>query len=368
MSTKNARYALITLFITLIILFSNYSTAFAEDMVLGVIPDGIYPVNQTDISLVSEEITVTLTGGELGTVGCRFDFKNNGDAKTVVMAVPARINDKATGWTREEFLNFNNFNVFHEKTEGPIPVKLVDSIPQQPMKENSTQPKYSKWYTFSIDFDKDEELSIYVMYTVYFPYDNRSNLFTGFLLESGSLWEGAIQHAKVIFDFWTYPMYSVTEASPHNLFRIEDNKLIWEKTSFEPAYNLYVTQNNYTYSENRLYVLSKKPAENKNEIHRIKERIALFNTGFPIIKENREKYIQEYNDTLNSEDFVKAIFLRSALGLPDDIDSPEISAPVEDNEGDNLTPENRQVTTKEDNTLSLVMISAGLALLICLIG
>lgn len=368
MNTKIAAHTLIALFITLIMFFSNYSTAFAGDMVLGVIPDGIYPVNQTDISLVSEEITVTLTGGELGTVDCQFDFKNNGDAKTVVMAVPARINEKVTGWTREEFLNFNNFNVFHEKIEGPVPIKLVDSIPNQPMKENSTQPKYSKWYTFSIDFNKDEELSIYVIYTVNFPYDNRSNLFTGFLLESGSLWEGAIQHAKVIFDFWAYPMYSVIEASPHNLYRIEDNKLIWEKANFEPAYNLYVTQNNFTYSENRLYVLSKNPAENKNEIDRIKERIVLFNTSFPVINENRGKYIEEYNDALNSGDLVKAIFLKSALGLPSETESPEVTAPTEDNRGDNLTPENRQIITKEYNTLSLVMISSSLALLIYLIG
>jgi hypothetical protein len=88
---------------------------------------------------------------------------------------------------------------------------------------------------------------------------------------------------------------------------------------------------NLTYSENRQYVLSKSSAENNNEINRIKERITLLNTSFPVINEKREKYIEEYNEALSSKDVVKAIFLKNALGLPYDDESSEINVPTGDN-------------------------------------
>lgn len=323
---RNAlRCVFLTVLTTLIVIHNTATIAIADDMVLGIIPEGIYPVSQTGITLVSEEITVMLPGGELGQVSCRFDFKNNGDAQTVIMGVPARLNEKATGWTQEEFLNIQNFAVFHEKIEGPVPVKLVDSIPNQPMKENNlNQAKYSKWYTFSIDFDKGEELSVYIVYGVNFPYDNMQNMFIGFELESGALWEGSIDRATVIFDLERYPMYSVTEVSPNNLFRIEDTRLIWERDNFEPTYNLRITQNNFDYSENKLYVLSKDKVKNSKEINHIKERIALFETDTQTIKENKDKYYKKYIDAIY-DNAIEAIYIKSALDMSLGNESPEIT-------------------------------------------
>lgn len=394
--------ALITIIATFIIIFTTANTTFAEDMVLGIIPDGVYPVTQKNISLVNEEVTVKLTGGELAVVDCRYDFKNNGEAQTVVMAVPARINEKPTGATKEEFLNISNFTVAYEKVEGVVPVKMVNSIPNGPMKENNgDEPKYSKWYTFSIDFQEAEELSIYVMYVINLPYDNMYNMFFGFMMESGALWQGPINHAKVIFDTGWYPIYTVTEISPNDLFRIEDNKLIWERSNFEPEYDLKLTQNDYTYSNNRLYLLSKDEANNRDDINAIKEQIALFELSPETIIENREKYYEEYNEALEDNP-VKAIYLKSILGISSensDIDSntqvddalassidssdnviseenkinPPSSEAVEvsditdlDNKADIKAEETKQASQKGKSSMNYVLIGSCLVIVLCL--
>ncbi|MGI5997672.1 MAG: hypothetical protein ACOX89_03305 [Lutispora sp.] len=386
MNHNAVKNALLTFIAALVILCTTGNTIFAENMVLGIIPDGIYPVAQKNISLVSEEVTVNLTGDELATVSCRYDFKNHGEAQTVIMAVPARINEKPSGATKEEYLNINSFAVFYEKIEEVVPVKMVDSIPNGPMKEsNGNEPKYSKWYTFSIDFEKGEELSIYVMYVVNLPYDNMHNMFFGFMMESGALWQGPINHAKVIFDTGWYPIYTVTEISPSDLFRVEDNKLVWERSNFEPDYDLKLTQNNYTYSDNRLYLLSKNEAKNRDEINAIKEQIALFELSPETIIENREKYYDEYDEALKDNP-IKAIYLKSVLGISSDNSDAETPYAQEDdalvssgdtsenvisqendiNSSSSETVEAKQTSPKGADSMNLVLIGSSLVIVLCL--
>lgn len=66
MNQSIARYFFIMMIVILVMITASSTSVYAEDMVLGVIPDGVYPVSQTDLSLISEEITVSLTGGSKG--------------------------------------------------------------------------------------------------------------------------------------------------------------------------------------------------------------------------------------------------------------------------------------------------------------
>ncbi len=315
---------LVTLLSLVILTLTTKTSTLAEDIVFGFTPDGIYPVSQTDISLVSEEITITLIRKDYGMVNCRFDFKNNGEAQSVVMAVPARLNEKTTKWTLEEYLNIHNFSVFYEKIDGPVSVKLVDSIPNQPIKNHTNnQTKYSKWYTFTIEFDKNEELSVYTMYSIEsFSFDNMYNMFISYTLESGALWEGQIEHAKVIFDIGYYPIYSVTDVFPNNLYRIEDKKLIWERSNFEPEYNLSITQNSNDYTDSNIAWLSK--IGDTAGVKAIKERITFFDTSPQIIRDNKQKYLDQYVDFIH-KDILKAIYIKSALDLPHGSENPKIT-------------------------------------------
>ena len=55
------------------LIFITISPVFANDGSLGVTPDGVYPITQSDIKMKSEEIFIDCTTGN---VTCRFDFKN----------------------------------------------------------------------------------------------------------------------------------------------------------------------------------------------------------------------------------------------------------------------------------------------------
>ena len=98
MNHNAVKNALLTFIAALVILCTTGNTIFAENMVLGIIPDGIYPVAQKNISLVSEEVTVSLTGDELATVSCRYDFKNT---RSRLSWQFCKVNEKPSGLLRK---------------------------------------------------------------------------------------------------------------------------------------------------------------------------------------------------------------------------------------------------------------------------
>jgi len=96
--------------IILVILLSSMTLASANDGVLGMTPDGVYPITQTDIMMKSEEIYIKVTGAS-AKVTCKFVFKNLSHAQTVLMGFPARLDiDLYEGeFTTEEDISVRNF-------------------------------------------------------------------------------------------------------------------------------------------------------------------------------------------------------------------------------------------------------------------
>ena len=72
------------LIVTIIVTLQRTIT-FANDAVLGMTPEGVYPITQSDIVMISEEIHIQLFDRTNAKVTCRFDFQNFGDAQTVLM-------------------------------------------------------------------------------------------------------------------------------------------------------------------------------------------------------------------------------------------------------------------------------------------
>ena len=311
-SAKNLCALIIVLF------FIPITFAFANDGVLGVTPDGVYPITQSDIMMKSEEIYIDCTTGK---VTCRFDFKNLGDAQTVLIGFPARLDeDVSDGLTSEEDITVRKFTA--RDKNGEIPVSLIDTIPNPPLKEINGMEKYSKWYSFSVDFAKNEEKTLYHTYEISFAYTSDGFSYMGYVIETGSLWKGPIGHSKVIFDMGDTPMYAITSVYPNNYYRIEGNKLIFERSDFKPDYNLWVTKNEYRYASDEW---SETHVENKDkEKEDANKKIELFKTSPEAIRENSQQYYQLYESLIN-EDPVSALYIKSALDLPNGNEKPEIT-------------------------------------------
>jgi len=135
MKGTTSRKKRFTLILITMILLASGTTASANDGVLGVTPDGVYPITQSDIMMKAEEITIKVEGAS-AKVTCRFDFKNLGDAQTVLMGFPARLDeDVSDSLTTEEDISVRNFTARDE--QGKIPVALTDTIPDPPLKEEN---------------------------------------------------------------------------------------------------------------------------------------------------------------------------------------------------------------------------------------
>ncbi len=298
------------------LIFITISPVFANDGSLGVTPDGVYPITQSDIKMKSEEIFIDCTTGN---VTCRFDFKNYGEAQSVLMGFPARLNEYVDGLTTEESISVIDFTA--RDKNGDIPVTLVNTIPNPPLKEVNGMEEYSKWYTFSVDFDENEEKTLYHTYKVQFSHFSNGEVQLGYVIETGSLWKGSIGHSKVIFYFGEIPMYAITQVSPNNFYRIEDNKLIFERSNFKPDYNLNISMNQARYNDLNWFDVNYSGNESKESA---KKKIELLKTSPKAIRKDHQKYYQLYQSLINN-DPISALYIKSALALPNGNEKPKIT-------------------------------------------
>jgi hypothetical protein len=303
------------LIVTIIVTLQRTIT-FANDAVLGMTPEGVYPITQSDIVMISEEIHIQLFDRTNAKVTCRFDFQNFGDAQTVLMGFPAELNEFGELTPPEAFWA-HNFTARDEN--GDLEVSLVDTIPNPPLKEINHMEKYNKWYSFSVDFASNEVKTLHHSYDISIPYDSMGNIYVGYVLETGALWNGSLGHSKVIFDFGDIPIYTLEEAYPNNFYTINGNQLIWERSDFKPSHNLLLTINPYRYSED--YFNMHKEASSEH-LKPFTEKIDFFKLSPDTIRKNSEHYYQLYQ-TLVNEEPIRALYIKSCLGLPNGNRKPE---------------------------------------------
>jgi len=316
-------------FILSVVFFTHVHIALANDAVLGFTPDGVYPVTQSDISMMEEEINIQLVSHAKAKVTCRFVFRNFGSARTVLMGFPAQLDEETSDLSPEEVLRVRNFTARDE--DGDLEVTLEDTIPDPPVKKRNGAEKYRKWYCFRVNFGKDEEKTLYHTYEISFPYDSLGFVDLGYILETGALWKGSLGHSKVIFDLGDIPGYAIESVYPNNFYRLEGNRLIWERWDFKPAYNLWVTMNAYHYTEN--WIKDCEAAGLTDEIKRIRDKMELFSIPAETIRENSEVYYEKYKALVKS-DPVCALYIKSALGFPNGNEKPEITECLAEREGD----------------------------------
>lgn len=317
MSYKKWTKISISVFLLVVIITAILtSDAFANDGVLGMTPEGVYPITQSDIVMISEEIHIQLLDNTNAKVTCRFDFQNFGNAQTVLMGFPAEL-DEFGELTPPEAFWAHHFTARDEY--GDLEITLVDTIPNPPLKEINQMEKYKKWYSFSVDFASNEAKTLHHTYEISFPYYSTGDVQIGYVLETGALWKGSLGHSKVIFDFGDIPIYTLEKAYPNNFYTIDGNQLIWERSDFKPSHNLLLTINPYRYSEDYFNMYKEAPAEH---LESFREKIDFFKLSPDTIQKNSEHYYQLYQ-TLVNEDPIRALYIKSALGLPNGNRKPE---------------------------------------------
>ncbi|HOQ00374.1 MAG TPA: hypothetical protein PK604_06000 [Acetivibrio clariflavus] len=99
-----------------LLIFAFFTATYTDDCIVGRTPDGVYPMEEKDIVMVSEDIYYEV---EKGFVECNFVFKNTGKAKDVLMGFPAKMESDSDN-AIEERLYFKDFKTYLDDTEIPV--------------------------------------------------------------------------------------------------------------------------------------------------------------------------------------------------------------------------------------------------------
>jgi len=295
---------LITLVTVVMLTFFCSTAVYADDTSLGRTPEGVFPMQENDVIMESEEITIDL---EKNSVECIFVFHNTGKSKNVFMGFPGKLNHEEDGLTQDVNLQLSHFKTFVKGKELPVTCeKNTHDIDNQTL--NMLQ--YSEYYTFTVPFKADEKITVRNTYIFTPTNDSIGDVFSGYVLKTGAMWKGPIGSAKVTFLLGKIQPYQLEQLYPGG-FKFVGNKLIWERSNFEPRYDLQIYYNTYRYSAEDLSNLTDNEDKLKQEI---KQKIDSYKKVKELSNKGRtDELLALYNKAVEQGDSVLTAYIRSYL-------------------------------------------------------
>lgn len=310
----------VALFIVMYMFF--VPNVLADDTSLGRTPDGVYPIENTDIEMVDEIVDIYV---EEGKVECKFTFKNIGNESKVLMGFPADLDElykeSSPGEHKDGIIK--NFTAFDGEKE--LKVKL-DNTSKIKLKDSGEKNFYDKWYTFEVPFKKGETKIIQNTYEFTAPVCavGPGLIRTGYILDTGAAWKNTIGHAKVIFHLNGIEFTRIYSLFPFNIneLTLDKDKLIFEKNNFDPDFNLeleyWVDQGNL--DEDNLF------DEQLNYLRHTNK-----NKYFELINSNNIEY--DFKQAVSEEDDIGILYLLNKINISDyETSSPEIKEISIDND------------------------------------
>ncbi|MDX1358260.1 MAG: hypothetical protein R3232_05475 [Clostridia bacterium] len=287
-------YRVVLAFLFVFVLIAG--TAVANDASMGRMGETVYPLEETDVTMVSEDIFIKFNTRGASNVSCEFVFENKGGAKTVLMGFPASKEIEYEGLTTEERVSLHNFTAFRNGVEIP-----VSEVPGSDMEGDFA--KYPAWFVFEVPFGSGETLTMTHTYDVHFTHYSEGSINIGYILKTGSTWNGNIKHSKVTFDLtqivpWGIEMY---EQYSVNDFIYKDGMLIFEKRDFKPGYDIDFLTNGRYYSD---YSGPWEPSD------MAKERMTMMQNASELTD---EELIEAVANLSYSNKFFEQIWLRGIL-------------------------------------------------------
>lgn len=222
---------IVFLFVLTVMLSMMLTCAYADDCSLGKSPEGVYALDNNEITMTDEDIKVYPLKGY---TECTFEFQNSGDEKDVLMGFP-NVPDEIPENSDADRMSYSDFTANDGSTS--LKVELLKSAPSIKYKG------YSSWFTFNVHFKKGEKKIINNSYkfntTVYSTGDN----LVGYIIDTGAVWKDKIGHAKVTFFLPDLKPYEISSLQGDPYFHMESGKVTWERYNFEPARNIEVLYN-----------------------------------------------------------------------------------------------------------------------------
>ena len=300
-------------------------TAWADDCSVGRTPDGVYPINNADVVMQSEDINIQV---ESGLVDCNFVFQNTSDAsQDVLMGFPARSKIYEEGPDVRD-IDVHDFKAYIDGRE--VPVKLEKEVTLQGSL-SSVVGNYESWYVFDVKFPAGAVMNIRNTYRITNSLYAGGDESVGYVLKTGAAWKGKIGHARVVFDLGSIQPYMISEMFPASMVS-SGNKVVWERDNIEPYYNLSMMYGKIAYSDEYMSFYS---ADYKQTL--LDKKTFWEVVSQSIASADNDKLEQLYNQALDKKYFVIARYIECNLQRGSDegptqiaVAEPDISMDAED--------------------------------------
>jgi hypothetical protein len=209
------------------------NTALADDCSMGRTPEGVYPMNNEDIMMEYEDIRIYPYEGK---AECTFKFLNTGKEKDVLLGFPGKriphgdLFDPERESIRDFTASDETGNLTVTEDKAVKPPKTIDN----------RLDEYSSWFTFKVHFEEGESKTVTNTYRFNMNLYSNGDLLTGYIIKTGSAWKDKIGHAKVTFYMPGLKPYYVLDFTGGPYFRFEEDKIVWERSYFEPTEDLEI--------------------------------------------------------------------------------------------------------------------------------
>lgn len=214
------------------ILLFTLSAAHADDAVYEGDGIDVYPLENGDIQLVSEVITISPGWN----VHVDMAFKNHGAETTVQMGFPVFSSYSPDYGEKEDDHSFqtwvNGEKVVVAKKHGvPNPIKNLRGFPDTV-------------FVYPVNFKSGETKNIVHSYTVGGYSDSIGGWAFKYILRTGALWKGLIENLKIIYKTdasWARSLPCITPTEYESELNGEELVLKWEFKNYKPDTDLSIS-------------------------------------------------------------------------------------------------------------------------------
>ena len=198
---------------------------------VGRMGDSVRPLQHTHVEMAKKEIKAKVAN-DYTYFEAVFTFHNNGPDTTVLMGFPVASEEAA------ERMRLRDLEDFAAYVNGEaVPVKKEAGLVPETGRNNLEFPH---WYVWEVDFSEGETKEVLNTYKAPNSSDGVAFISTGYIITTGSTWQGPIGEARITFDLRDFSPGRITFAVPPG-YRIEDGKLIWEWENLEPLHSIEIT-------------------------------------------------------------------------------------------------------------------------------
>ncbi|NSW91775.1 MAG: DUF4424 family protein [Firmicutes bacterium] len=224
---------ILSIFLIIILVSSN---SYANDTSLGRFGETVSPVNNSNVIMQAEDITVRVSEG-ISKVECEFVFINDSQEETtVLMGFPSGDLDDETEKMAEWFHDYKLYNFTAWVDGKEVEVKLEKGVGPETGQDSLNFPY---WYTWEVNFKPGEKKTVRNTYETRNTSSSIGLIQTGYVLTTGAPWKDRIENARIIFVMENVEPYQLESISPAN-YIYEGDRITWEFKDFEPDSNIKV--------------------------------------------------------------------------------------------------------------------------------